>query len=305
MSIKSKVYNLKKDPSLIIKKICFSKIGRLIPDSIMLRLQYRLYLKKSINLKNPYGLNEKIRWIMLNDRNPLYSKLVDKYEVKKYIEEVLGKDFIIPSLTEAYNTFNEINFDKLPEKFVIKCNHDSGGIVICRDKKSFNKEKAKSIIEKSLKNNFYWRYREWAYKNVKPKIFVEKYMEDKSNKSLTDYKFFVFNGETKFLYISEGMEDHSTAKMAFLDLKGNVLPFGRRDYNSFDIPPKMPKNINKMIEISNKLAKKIGCLFVRIDLYEINSQVYFSEVTFYPNAGLMPFYPEEWDYKLGELLKIK
>lgn len=185
---------------------------------------------------------------------------------------------------------------------MLKATHDSGGVVICRDKDTLDKKTAIDKLNKSLKTDYYLLHREWAYKNVPRKIIAEKFMQDKENKDLKDYKFYCFNGEPQFLYLSEGMENHETAKMSFVNLDWTFANFGRMDYRPFlELPPK-PLNLEKMIEISRELSK--GMKFLRVDLYEISEQVFFSELTFSPCGGLMPFSPEEWDDKIGMLMNI-
>ncbi len=284
----------------IIKKI-LKQFIRLLPDKLYLKWYYKKHMKKRLNLKNPKSFNEKLQWLKLYDRNPLYTTLADKYEVREYIKKTIGEEYSIP-LLGVYNTFDEIDFDKLPNQFVIKCNHDSASVIICRDKKKFNYAKSKKQIEKSLKTNYYKWSREWAYKNIKPRIIIEKYMEDNNSKELKDYKFFCFNGEPKIMYLSEGLEDHSTARISFFDMEFKELPFKRKDYELFEEHPGKPKNFDKMIELSKKLSNNIPQ--VRVDWYEINGKLYFGELTFYTCAGYIPFDPEEWDYKIGEMLKL-
>lgn len=300
---------MKKDYSkILLNKVMATKIGRRIPDKVALKMQYRVIMKQKLSLKKPRTFNEKIQWLKLNNRDPIYTKMADKHEVKKLIADYIGEQYVIPTIAGPFEHFDEIDFEKLPDQFVIKCTHDSAGLVICRDKKMLDKEAARKKIEASLNNNFYWRFREWVYKDIKPRIIVEKYMEDttgkNANKSLVDYKFFTFSGESKFLYISEGLEDHATAHISFFDLKGNILPFKRLDYAGFKKPPIMPTRLDEMAEIANKLAQKVGAPFLRVDLYEINGQIYFSELTFYPNGGLIPFDPIEYDRKIGDMLEL-
>lgn len=274
-----------------------------VNDEYYLKRIFKIYLGYDLNLKNPRTFNEKIQWLKINDHNPLFTKLVDKYEAKLFVSQIIGNDKIIPTLF-LYGGVNDIDFEKLPSQFVLKATHDSGGLVICRDKECLDIPSSLDKLKNSLDRNFYYLFREWAYKNVKPRIIAEKYMESDNNKSLVDYKFFCFNGVPRMLYVSQGMEDHSTARISFFDLKGKLLPFYRSDYKPFDNDIHLPNSFDEMISISSKLAKNIPSPFVRIDLYEINGKVYFSEITFYPNAGLIPFIPREWDLELGNLIKI-
>ena len=272
-----------------------------LSDEKYLKLFYKLRMGEKLNLDNPQTFNEKLQWLKLNDRNPKYTKLVDKYEAKKIIADKIGKEYVIPTLG-VWNSFSEINFDKLPNQFVLKCTHDSGGLVICRDKSKLDLDLAKKKINKSLKRNYFYHGREWPYKDVKPRIIAEKYMQDKDNMSLRDYKFYCFNGEVKYLYISEGLENHSTAKISFLEPDWTFAPFNRSDYLPFSELPRKPKFFENMIKISEILAQKY--IFVRVDLYEINEKVYFSELTFSPCSGYMPFDPKNWDLQLGNKLNL-
>ncbi len=285
----------------ILKELNARGLFRIIPDALFLKLSYFAHFQKRLNLKNPKTFNEKLQWLKLYDRKPLYTTLVDKYEVKKYIEEKIGEEYIIPTLG-VWERFDDIDFDKLPEQFVLKCTHDSGGLVICRDKSKLNVEEAKKKIEKSLKHNYYNIGREWPYKNVKPRIIAEQYMEDGSCQGLTDYKFYCFNGEAKYLYISEGLEDHSTAKISFLTKDWEFAPFRRTDYRPYTELPEKPSNYAKMLELANQLST--GFRFLRVDLYEIQGKIYFSELTFSPCGGYMPFEPKEWDETFGSWIEL-
>ena len=276
---------------------------RILSDKTYIRLAFFRKFHRFPNLKVPKTFNEKLQWLKLYNRKPEYTTMVDKYEAKLYVAERLGEEYIIPTLG-VWERFDDIDFDALPDQFVLKCTHDSGGLVICRDKSKLDKEKAKRKIEKSLKNNYFWQGREWPYKNVKPRIIAEQYMEDESGNGLRDYKFFTFNGESKFLYLSEGLEDHTTAKISFVGLDGKEMPFHRADYRPFDELPAMPANFAEMTELSNRLAKEVGSPFVRCDFYSVDGRIYFSEITFTPCGGALPFEPAEWDEKLGGWIKL-
>lgn len=283
---------------MIIKK-CIIKISNLIPDRIYLKIKYRLKMKKKLNLKNPQTYNEKLQWLKLNDRKEIYTTMVDKYEVKKYVANIIGEEYIIPTLG-IYNSFEEINFENLPEKFVMKCTHNSGGIIICKNKKQFDKRKAKKILEDCLKENFYYQSREWPYKNVIPRIIVEEYIEDNKEKDLKDYKFFCFDGNPKLLFIA--IDRPKNTKFNFYDINFKKLPFSQH-YENFNKKVDKPKKYNEMIKLSKKLSK--GIPHIRVDFYEVNGKVYFGELTFFHFAGFEMFEPNEWDYRLGKLINIK
>lgn len=281
-----------------IKKAILSRM-HFLPDKTLIRLMFKARMGCNIDLDNPITFNEKLQWLKLYDRKNIYTKMVDKYEVKKYVESQIGREYIIPTIG-VYEKFDEINFDKLPNQFVIKCTHDSGGLVICKDKAIFNIAKARKKINRCLKKNFYYNYREWPYKNVKPRIIIEEYMEDKNNHELIDYKVMCFNGKAKMVFTcTERFGDG--LKVTFFDLNWNKLPFTRH-YPSSDKKIDKPKNFKKMINLSEKMSRNM--LFVRMDWYEINGKMYFSEYTFYPGTGLEEFNPESWDKKLGDWIVL-
>ena len=280
--------------------------GRLnwMPDKLYLQVMYLTNMGKVINLKNPKTFNEKLQWLKLHDRKPEYTMMVDKYEAKQYVADCIGKDYVVPSYG-VWDSFDEIPFEKLPKQFVLKCTHDSGGLVICRNKDRLDKAAAKQKIEKCLKRNYYYSGREWPYKNVKPRIIAEKYLEDENEQAgLRDYKFFCFNNEPRFVYLSEGLENHATARISFYDLEGRQMPFHRTDYRPMDEGVVFPDTMKRMEQAARKLAACVNAPFVRIDLYSVSGHIYFSELTHYPCAGYVPFEPAEWDEKLGEWIDL-
>lgn len=278
----------------------FRKLSRLIPDRIYLQIVYFRHFKKFIDFDNPKTFNEKIQWLKLNYRKEEYTNLVDKYRVKQYITKLIGEEYVIPTLG-VWKNVDDIDFKSLPEKFVLKCNNDSGGIVICKNKKDFDEVKAKSFLKERLKNNGYWYGREWPYKNVKPCIIAEKYMEDSISKDIKDYKFFCFNGSMEFFDID--IDRFIEHRSNYYDRNGNFLPFGKT-YCPPDYTKKieMPKNLDKMIELAETISH--NTVLSRIDFYEIDGQVYFGEITFYPGSGFSPFTDEKWDYKLGDMIDL-
>lgn len=271
-----------------------------IKDKSYLKIIYRLKFNKKLNLENPQTFNEKLQWLKLNDRKQEYITMVDKHLCKEYVSNIIGEEYIIPTLG-VYKSFSEINFNELPDQFVIKCTHDSGGNVICDDKSKLDIEEARKKITKCLKTNYYYAGREWPYKNVEPKIIIEKYMIDDKINELRDYKFFCFNGEVQVFKIDFDRFIKHGAN--YYNKKGEILPFEETAYPSNRNKNIIfPKNLNKMIELAEKLSKNIP--FIRVDFYEINNQVYFGELTFYPTSGFGEINPIEWDYKLGEYLEL-
>ena len=269
-----------------------------LDDKTFLKLKYRLNISKELNLKCPKTFNEKLQWLKLYDRKDIYTTMVDKNDVKKYVSDIIGSKYIIPTIG-LYDKFEDINFDSLPKQFVIKCTHDSGGLIICKDKNKLNIKQARKKIKRSLKKNYYYFGREWPYKNLKPKIIVEKYMEDENDSSMHDYKIHCFNGKAKYILVCTDREEE--LKETFFDIEWNISPF-KRPNHEIDKNIKKPSGLSSMIQLAEKLSKNIP--FLRVDFYQINGKIYFGELTFFPAAGFAKFEPEEWDEKLGELIDL-
>lgn len=281
----------------ILKKMILDKLN----DELFLKLLFKKVMKYNLDLNKPKTFNEKLQWLKLYDRKDIYTTMVDKYEAKKFVSNLIGEEYIIPTLG-LYNSFDEIDFEQLPNKFVIKCTHDSGGLVIVRDKSKLDIINAKKKIEESLKRNFYYNNREWPYKNVKPRIIAEKYIEDTKQKDLRDYKFFCFDGEPKIMYLSEGLENHETAGISFYDMDFNLTDCKRSDYRTIAYTPDKPKNFEKMKELASILSKDIPHL--RVDFYEIDGKILFGELTFTTCAGFVPFEDKKWDKILGGYINL-
>lgn len=274
---------------------------KFLSDEMYLKLKYRSVFGRKLNLKNPKTFNEKLQWLKLYDRNPIYSVMVDKYEVKNFVSKLIGDQYIIPTLG-VWNDFDEINFDNLPEQFVLKCTHDSGGLVICKNKNQLDKNEAKLKIEKSLQRNFYYEGRQWPYKNVVPKIIAEKYMVDESGFELKDYKFFCFNGEPKIMYIaSDRGKNGEDIKFDFYNMDFVHLDI-TNGHSMSNKTMRKPDSFDKMKQLASVLSKNIP--HVRVDFYDINGKVYFGEMTFYHHSGFCHFEPEKWDEKLGSWIKL-
>ena len=256
-------------------------------------------------MDNPVSFQEKTQWLKLHNTDPLYSTLVDKYEVRKYVADRIGAEYLIP-LLGVYDRFEDIDFDKLPNQFVLKTTHDSGSAVICKDKSSFDISKARKKINKSLKHNYFYKGREYPYKNAVPRIVAEKFMTDESchGEQLPDYKFFCFNGKPEMLYVAEGRFSKEGARFTFFDMDFNHLPIYEKGHISethHELAAK-PSCFEEMKEIVNRLCFEIP--FIRIDLYTINNKIYFGEYTFFQDGGIIDFTPDEWNYKLGEMIHL-
>lgn len=270
-----------------------------LPDSLYLRVLYFHIFRKPLNLKYPKTFNEKLQWLKLYDRNPIYTKMVDKYEVRKYIKNIIGDEYLIP-LIGVWDDVNDIDFDLLPNQFVLKCTHDSGSVYICNDKKNFDIDKVKQDINKHLKKNFYYVGREWPYKNVKPRIICEEYMIDSKTEELRDYKVFNFNGKSKYVQVdcnrfTKHTKNIYNTKWEFQDFEFNYK-------NDKTIIIEKPKLLDEMIKISELLSKNIT--FLRTDFYIVNNKLYIGELTFFPASGFGKFYPDSIDYELGTYLNL-
>ena len=283
--------------SKILKKIKYAM--RIIPDRAYIQMYYFAHFKKFCNLKNPKTYNEKLNWLKLHDKNPIYTRIVDKFEAKEYVKDIIGDQYIIPTLG-VWDNFDDIDFDELPQQFVLKCTHDSEGLVIVKDKDKLDKEMAKNKIESALKQNFFYIVREWPYKNVKPRIIAEKYMEDHIDGELRDYKFFCFDGEPKAMFVASDRASDNV-KFDYFDLNFNHLDI-KQKYPHAEQPLRKPVTFEKMIELSKVLSK--GFPHVRVDFYEVDGQLYFGELTFYHFSGFMPFEPNKWDKIFGDWIKL-
>ena len=276
------------------------KIGSTLPDKLYLQMIFRLKMGYKLNLKNPRSYSEKLQWLKLYHRDPVYTRLVDKFAVKKWVAERIGEEYVIPTLG-IWNNANEIDFDKLPNQFVLKTTNGGGGgdVIICKDKSKLDKEKAVVHLNKGLKKDIYKKLREWPYKNVPPRVIAEKYMEDESGE-LRDYKFFCFNGCVKCIQVDYDrfVEHHRN----IYDTEWNLLPFSIKYPSKKNVVILKPKNFDIMLTIAELLSKNIP--HVRVDLYNVNGRIYFGELTFYHGSGHEIFNPKEWDYTFGEWLQL-
>ena len=288
------------NPGLLFLALGHRGMFNWIPDDIYLRFAYRIRMGKKLNLDNPQTFNEKLQWLKLYDRKPEYTTMVDKYEAKQWVASRIGEEYIIPTLG-IWDHFGEIDFEALPNQFVLKCTHDSGGLIICRNKATLDKVKAKKKLDQCLRNNYFWGMREWPYKNVKPRIIAEQYMEDSVTKDLRDYKIFTFDGVAKALFIATDRGAEGETKFDFFDADFKHLPFTNGHPNA-DIQPKKPETFEKMIELAAKLSK--GIPEVRMDFYEVDGRTYFGEMTFSHWSGMVPFDPEKWDNIFGNWIKL-
>ena len=293
-----KIKRYLKNPYWEFGNVLIKHCPKLMPDKYYLSVLYYKWYGKKIDWENPRTFNEKLQWLKLYDRNPLYPTLVDKYEVKKWVSDKIGEQYVIPTLG-LWKHFDEIDFDELPNQFVLKCTHDSGSVVICNDKATFDKNAAKAKLESALKKNFYWWAREWPYKKVKHRIIAEPLLAEPKN--LNEFKFYCFNGVPKFFqsitdrYVEKGgpILINYGIDCKRIDMKD--AEYKCRQDVDFDI---FPRDINKMLEISSNLSMGKCCL--RVDFYETDSRLYVGEMTFYESGGFCTFTPDKYNYELGD-----
>ena len=278
-----------------------NRLVYVLPDKWYLFFRFKNRVGYWPHLNHPRTFNEKLQWLKLNDRHAEYTQMVDKIDAKKYVASIIGDKYIIPTLG-VWNSVDEIEWDKLPNQFVIKVSSDSGGIVVCKDKQTLDIEKAKEKLTNGWGKNYYVHNKEYPYRDLIPRIIAEEYKEDESGYELRDYKIFCFNGEPKILFVaSDRQKAGEDTKFDFFDLNWNHLPFTNGHPNSKEHIAK-PKNFEEMLEIAKKLS--VGIPQVRIDLYNCNGQIYFGEITFFHWSGMTAFDPVEWDFKLGKMIKL-
>lgn len=268
-------------------------------DEDFLRKKFKLYAGKDLNLSDPITFNEKLQWLKLHDHNPEYTTMVDKYAAKKWVADRIGKEYIIPTLG-VWDHFDDIDFDTLPDQFVLKCTHDSGGLVICTDKSHLDVEAARDKLTECLKRNYYWAGREWPYKNVPPRIIAEKYMTDESGIELKDYKIFNFDGEPKLIQVDydrfvEHKRNLYTTDWKYIEA---AIQYPTDPDHQID----RPKQLEKILDLARKLS--VGFPHVRTDFYCIDDRIYFGELTFYHGSGFETFTPESIGEEMGKWLKL-
>ncbi len=267
-----------------------------LSDEQYVKTIFRLRVGRSLDLKDPKTFNDKLNWLKLHDRKPLYHRMADKLALRDYVRDHIGEGHS-PEVLGIWGSFDEIDFESLPDRFVIKTNHDSGSYAICTDKATFDRRKARKTIRRSLARNYYRTTREWQYDGIEPKVFAEELIGDGS--PLTDYKVFCFNGQPRFMYMEQ--ESVENPVQAIVDMDYNRLEFTMEDGRAEYLPPR-PECFDTMVEFSRELSKDAP--FQRVDMYCVDGKVYISELTFYHYGGYIPFDPESWDLKIGQMLDI-
>lgn len=303
MTLKERLIRVLKSPhalgSAIIKRSIIYKHMR---DDYALRFMYWYATGEHLNLKNPLSFNEKMQWLKLYDRRPIYTTMADKYAAKQYAASIIDEKYIVPTYG-VWNDARDIDWETLPKEVVLKCNHGYGGItgiVICKDLSRLNKAEATRCLNKALKRNYFYTGREWPYKNIKPLVLAEKFLGE----NLQDYRVYCFNGEPKLIYSytnvaqEDGSKPHVSACDIF-DCDWNPMPFHQKTLPCGNVA--RPPHLQEMLEISTKLSKNIP--FVRVDFYE-GEQLYLGELTFYPGGGMSSYYPSEWNNILGSWIVL-
>lgn len=293
------IENNRKKPFDIVLSLAI-RLKRFVPDKLYLSIMFKSIMGYWPNLKHPKSFSEKLQWLKLYNRRPEFTNMVDKYAVKEYVAKIIGDEYIIPTFGVWDNT-EDIEWDKLPNKFVLKCTHDSGGLVICKDKENLNKLETEEKLNKCLHTDYYLSIREWPYKNVPRRIIAEQCIDfDPNLNDLPDYKFFCFNGEPKLIQLDfDRFKEH---KKNLYSIDWELLPFSYNYPSHPEIHFDKPAKLDEMLSIAGKLSK--GIPFLRVDLYWTGEQIYFGELTFYPASGFGKFHPEEYDRKLGEMIDL-
>lgn len=278
------------------------KMTEFIPDELMIKLQYRIATGRKLNLKNPKRFTEKLQWYKLHYRDPLMTQCSDKFGVRDYVASKGYGDILVP-LYGVYDRAEDIDFDNLPHKFVLKTTNASKTNILCEDKSQLDKKQIIHLLNTWLKKRSPKLGREWAYYDIQPKVICEKFLDRDQNNDLVDYKFFCFNGEPYYLYLIVDRFLENGLKLGIYDLTFNKMNFYRSDIQALDREVKKPKNFERMIEIARDLSKDFP--HVRVDLYNVNGKIYFGELTFYDGAGYKGFIPDEFDFILGDLFKLE
>lgn len=277
----------------------WNRLASILPNELYLKVRFKYNVGYWPNFKTPRTYNEKLQWLKLFDYHPEYTNLVDKIEAKKYVTSLIGEKYVIPTLG-IWGAVDDIEWEKLPNKFVIKVTSDSGGVVVCKDKDKLDRKKAIAELKRNWGRNYYKYNKEYPYRDVKPRIIAEKYMEDESGFELKDYKFFCFDGEPKLLFVATGRQMNDT-RFDFFDVDFNHLQIINGHPNA-DVCPSKPQNFEQMLDIARQLSKDFR--HVRVDLYNVNGQIYFGELTFFHFSGLVPFVPQKWDRYIGDMINL-
>lgn len=296
----NKIKKALSNPILLITHLCRHWPFRCISDKKYLELFFRAHQGKKLNLSDPKSFNEKLQWLKLYDRRDEYTMMSDKYLVREYIKNRIGEEYLIP-LLGVWENAKDINYASLPEQFVLKCNHDSGSVVICKNKNNIDKKSVEKKLQRALNRQYYWTSREWNYKNIKPRIIAEKYLVDETENDLKDYKFFCFSGEPRFIQVDSGRFSNHIRN--FYTTEWEFIPAEYGCKNDKNMQVNKPNKLNEMLELARLLSK--GIPHVRVDFYLVNNKIYFGELTFHHGGGVMKLEPYSYDLLWGSYLNLK
>lgn len=296
----NRINKLLKEPYYTVGNYLFKHYPKVMSDKWYLKVMWKRCMGYKLDLAHPVTFNEKLQWLKLYDQKPIYTTLVDKYRAKRWIADRIGEQYVVPTLA-VYDSVDEIDLDQLPEKFVLKCNHDSGNVIICEDKSAFDLETAKKELAAALKKNYYWVARERPYKNVKRVVLAEKLLEASNVDDIVDYKLMCFDGKVKCSFTCTNRRNEGGLKVTFFDLNWERMPFERK-YPAETQPVEKPASYAQMVDIAERLSEDIA--FSRVDFYEVEGVPYIGEITLYPGGGFEPFRPQEWDKTIGGWIKL-
>lgn len=305
--MKKQIFKIIENPFLLLY-YCTLLVSKLIfSDKFYLKLLFFYKLREKLDFTQPKTFNQKIQWLKLNNKLPIYTKMVDKYECREIVSQQIGDEYLIP-LLGVWDKFDDINFDLLPQQFVLKTTHDSGTVIVCKDKKAFNYQRAKRILSRSLKRNYFYVGREYPYKNIKSKIIAEKYMLDSKEKNLNDFKYFCFNGIPEILFYASERYSRDVPYFDYYDMNLQRLDIRSCGHENNPLNT-LPINIHELVQMQEIVKKLIHNInipsFIRIDLYLVDNKIYFGEFTFHHDGGLVGFIPKKWDLILGEKIILK
>ncbi|AKB60514.1 ATP-grasp fold amidoligase family protein [Methanosarcina mazei] len=287
-------------PLMIISAMNYYGLLKWLPDKTLLEIDFKARHGKKLDLDNPVTYNEKLQWLKLYDRDPVYSQMVDKYEVYQYVSKKIGKKYLIP-LLGVWDSADDIEFDKLPDQFVLKPTHDSGCCVICTDKETFSRNKAIKKLNAALHRNYYYSGREWPYKDVKPRVIAQKYIVDESGYELKDYKIFCFDGVPKLIHVDFNRFTDNHQRNIYTP-SWEYVPMSILYPTSPETKVEKPVVLKEMLTIAKNLSA--GIPHVRVDLYVVGEKIYFGELTFYHDSGHTTFNPPEWDETMGSWIRL-
>lgn len=276
---------------------------RFISDEQYIKIMYKQNIGYTLDIDNPQTFNEKIQWLKLHDRNPLHINMVDKYLAKQEVAAIIGEKYIVPTLG-VWENIDSVDFDNLPDQFVLKCTHDSGGLVVVKNKHSINMAQVKNKLQKCLKRNFYYLSREWPYKHIKPRIIAEEYLDDGKNSVPEDYKIYCMNGKPRYIVIFHNrFNNNRELSESVYDINWNKQNFSfDKHFKIEESVSEKPECLEEMLELAEKLCKDL-CQ-VRVDFYIVNNKIYFGEITYYTASGLMPMIPPEMDSVIGDMFDL-